>query len=66
MTKMTARQISLTHYAQAVREWRAKGWSERSINRMIVSALECTRSVHPNPTGDAVVVLEIADGIRAA
>lgn len=66
MSKMTARQISLTHYAKSVREWRAKGWSERSINRMVVSALESTRSVHTNPAADAVIVLEIADGVRCA
>lgn len=66
MTKMTARQVSLAHYAKAVAEWRAKGWSTASINRMLVSALECTRSVHANPAADAVVVLEIADGVRCA
>lgn len=65
-TKMTDRQKSLVHYAQAVQEWRAKGWSAASINRMLLCALEGTRSVHKAPTADAVIVLEIADGKRCA
>jgi hypothetical protein len=63
---MTKRQMSLAHYAQTVLEWRAKGWSAASINRMLISALELTRSCHPNPSIDATIVLEIADGRRCA
>ena len=66
MSKISRRQQSLAYYAQAVIEWRAKGYSAPSINRMLISALECTRSVHVNPAADAVVVLEIADGARCA
>jgi hypothetical protein len=66
MTKTTRRQMSLIHYAQAVQEWRAKGWSAASVNRMLISALECTRNVHRDPRADAVIVLEIADGARVA
>jgi hypothetical protein len=63
---MTKRQMSLAHYAQAVLEWRSKGWSAASINRMLISALELTRSCHPNPSIDATIVLEIANGRRCA
>ena len=66
MVKMSRRQQSLAYYAQAVAEWRAKGWGPASINRMLISCLEGTRSVHTNPAADAVVVLEIADGVRCA
>lgn len=66
MSKMTRRQQSMTYNAQAVREWRANGWSSASINRMLISSLELTRSVHANPAADAVIVLEIADGVRCA
>lgn len=66
MSKMTRRQQSLAYNAQAVTEWRAKGWSAASINRMLISSLELTRSVHSNPVADAVIVLEIADGTRCA
>jgi hypothetical protein len=66
MSKISRRQQSLAYYAQAVIEWRAKGWGSASINRMLICALEGTRSVHINPTADAVIVLEIADGVRCA
>jgi hypothetical protein len=64
MTKPTAKQRSMIWHAQAVREWRAKGWGASSVNRMLICALENTRSVHQNPSSDAVIVLEIADGRR--
>lgn len=66
MNTATRRQQSLGHYARAVGEWRAKGWDAASINRMVICALESTRSVHANPAGDALIVLEIADGVRCA
>lgn len=66
MSKISRRQQSLVYNAQAVIEWRAKGWSAASINRMLICSLELTRSVHTNPASDAVVVLEIADGKRCA
>lgn len=65
MKKLTAKQRSMIWHAQVVREWRAKGWGASSVNRMLICALENTRSVHQNPSADAVIVLEIADGRRA-
>lgn len=64
--KISKRQQSLAYYAQAVLEWRAKGWSRQQINRMLICALEGTRSVHKDPANDAGIVLEIADGVRCA
>lgn len=66
MPKTSRRQQSLAYNAQSVTEWRAKGWSAESINRMLICSLELTRSVHINPAADAVIVLEIADGVRCA
>ena len=66
MSTISRRQQSLASSAQAVSDWRAKGWGAASINRMLISALELSRSVHVNPAADAVVVLEIADGVRCA
>lgn len=63
---MSKRQQSLVYHAQAVIEWRAKRWNVESINRMLICALEMTRSVHADPAADAAVVLEIADGVRCA
>ncbi len=63
---MSKRQQSLAHNAAAVLEWRAKGWGEQSINRMLICSLELTRSCHPKPAADAVIVLEIANGQRCA
>lgn len=64
--KFSKRQQSLAYYAQAVLEWRAKGYTRQNINRMLICALEGTRSAHPHPASDAGVVLEIADGLRCA
>lgn len=66
MSKISRRNQSLAYYAQAVCEWREQGWCRASVNRMLISSLECTRSVHVDPAADAVIVLEIADGTRAA
>jgi hypothetical protein len=66
MSKLTKRQQSLVYWAQAVQEWRAKGWSKESINLMLIRGLHGCTSVHPAPNKDAVLVLEIADGTRCA
>ena len=66
MNKIDRRNASLAYNARAVAEWRAKGYSEASINHMVICSLECTRSVHADPAADAVIVLEIANGQRAA
>lgn len=66
MPKMTRRQMPLAYYAKCVQEWRAQGKPAAVINRMLVCALEMTRSCHPNPASDAGLVFEIADGVRCA
>lgn len=66
MSKLNRRQQSLGYHAKCVIDWRAKGWNAASINRMLVSMLTLTRSVHANPAQDAVLVLEIANGTRCA
>lgn len=62
----TPRQQSLAHFAAAVLEWRSKGFTQRSINRMLITALELMPDTHPRPLRDAEAVLEIADGRRVA
>lgn len=66
MSKMSPRQQSIVHFALAVQQWRSSGWSDRSINTMLVCALEGMRSVHANVTADAILILEVADGKRVA
>jgi hypothetical protein len=66
MTSTDRRNMSLAYYAKAVQEWRASGKPSAVINRMLICCLEMTRTVHKDPVGDAITVLEIADGLRAA
>lgn len=61
--KASRRQISMAYWAGCVQEWRGKGIAQTSINRMLIEMVEYSK-VHY--FGDAAVILEIADGKRAA
>ncbi len=65
MTKMTAHQASVTHFAAAVREWRGKRFSDTSIRSMLTVAMEYV-AVHRNVQNDIGIVFEIANGQRSA
>lgn len=53
----------MAYWAGCVQEWRGKGIAQTSINRMLIEMVEYSK-VHY--FGDAAVILEIADGKRAA
>jgi hypothetical protein len=63
---MSKHQQSIVYWANCVSEWQAKGWKEWEVKRMLACCLESVRSVHKNPAADAALVMEIANGARAA